>query len=119
MVVVNGKVTELLQALVTIRLPSGKEVECLIDTGASCALVLPASLIAELGIPATGDVRDIEMVGGEFTKAALALVEIEWLGQMRTVEVIIRDDYLLGTELLDETTLVIDYRARTVTISCE
>jgi predicted aspartyl protease len=51
--------------------------------------------------------------------AEVGLTEIEWLGRLRQVEVIISegDDSLVGTELLVNTTLVIDYRSGSLTIS--
>jgi len=51
--------------------------------------------------------------------ADVALGEIEWLGQRYTGEVILSesDDALIGTEMLDGGTLVIDYADRSVTIT--
>ena len=53
--------------------------------------------------------------------ADIAELESEWLSQTRAVEVIISDgdDSLLGTELLDGSRLLVDYRAYTVTVSDE
>ncbi len=50
---------------------------------------------------------------------ALALAQIEWLGQIRFAEVIVKDDFIIGTELLKDARLVVDYPARTLTISRE
>ena len=116
---VAGRVTDRLEALVRLRLMAGREVECLVDTGASVALVLPASLVDELGLPIIGYEDELGMVGGETTSAVLALAQIEWLSEVRSVEVIIRDDFIIGTELLEDVRLVIDYPQRTLTISRE
>ena len=116
---VAGRVTDWLEALVRLRLMAGREVECLVDTGASVALVLPASLVDELGLPIIGYEDELGMVGGETTSAVLALAQIEWLSEVRSVEVIIRDDFIIGTELLEDVRLVIDYPQRTLTISRE
>ena len=53
--------------------------------------------------------------------ADIAELEVEWLGARRAVEVIISpgDDWLLGTELLDGSRLVVDYISYTVTVSDE
>ena len=50
--------------------------------------------------------------------ASVALGEIEWLGEQRTVEVILSesDDVLIGTEMLAGARLLIDYANRTVLI---
>ena len=59
------------------------------------------------------------MVGGRRFVAGVALAEIEWLGTTKAVRVIVSEDTLLGTELLDGAMLVIDYVAHTLTISGE
>lgn len=43
--------------------------------------------------------------------ADVALGEIEWLGQRRTVEVILSqgDDALIGTEMFEDAKLIVDY----------
>jgi len=114
---ITGKVTEELEPVVRVRLLSGREVSCLVDTGFTGALVLPLETVRKLNLPIVGDEFPVEMVGGEKTKAALAIAEIEWLGEIRPIFVIIKDDYLLGSELLKDTELVIDYRKRTLSIT--
>ena len=51
--------------------------------------------------------------------ADIAELEVEWLDERRTVEVIISEgeDALVGTGMLDGTQLLIDYVAHTVTVS--
>ena len=58
------------------------------------------------------------LVGDARMTADVALGEIEWLGQRRTVEVIVSrgEDALIGTEMLDSALLVIDYANRSVLI---
>lgn len=57
------------------------------------------------------------MVGNERTTAALAAAQIEWLGEIKSVIVVVKDDQLIGSQLLEDTQIVIDYEARTLTIS--
>jgi clan AA aspartic protease len=114
----TGRVTAAREALLRLRLSAGETVECLVDTGFTGALVLPQSLVARLNLTVVG--REVfEMVGGRQFVAGVALAEVEWLGATKTVRVIISEDTLLGTELLDGTKLVIDYVAHTLTISGE
>ena len=49
----------------------------------------------------------------------LPLEKIEWLGQHRTVEVILSEgeDALIGTEMFEGAKLIVDYANRLVTIS--
>jgi len=113
-----GRVTAAREALLRLRLSAGETVECLVDTGFTGALVLPQSLVARLNLPIVG--REVfEMVGGRQFVAGVALAEIEWLGATKTVRVIVSEDTLLGTELLDGTRLMIDYVAHTLIISAE
>lgn len=106
------------EALLRLQLSAGEMVECLVDTGFTGALVLPQALVTRFNLPVVG--REVfEMVGGRQFIASVAFADIEWLGEMRTVRVIISEDTLLGTELLDGTQLMIDYISDTVTVSDE
>ena len=114
----TGRVTAAREALLRLRLIAGETVECLVDTGFTGALVLPQSLVTRLGLPVVG--REVfEMVGGHRFVASVALAEVEWLGETRAVRVIVSEDSLLGTELLDGTRLTVDFIAYTVTVSDE
>ena len=79
--------------------------------------MLPPALVEELGLPVFGHEKNLRMVGGKPSSADLALAQIEWLGEVRSVVVIVEDDYLLGTQLLEDVRLVVDYPQRALTIS--
>lgn len=113
---VEGKLTARREALVTLRVVAGAEVECLVDTGATLALVLPAHMVERLGLPLVGYDENITLAGGIRTGAPIALAQVEWLGEVVSVEVIVQEDFIIGTELLGHGRLVIDYPAGTVTI---
>jgi clan AA aspartic protease len=114
----TGRVTASREALLRLQLSGGETVECLVDTGFTGALVLPQALVTRLNLPVVG--REIfEMVGGRQFIASIVFANIEWLDETRTVRVIVSEDTLLGTELLDGTQLLIDYIAHTVMISDE
>lgn len=101
-----------------LQLSAGEMVECLVDTGFTGALVLPQALVTRLNLPVVG--REVfEMVGGRQFIASVAFADIEWLGEIRTVRVIVSEDTLLGTELLDGTRLTIDYIDHTLSVSDE
>lgn len=106
------------EALLRLRLTAGETVECLIDTGFTGALVLPQDLVARLNLEVIGR-QVFEMVGGRRFVAGVALAEVEWLGRWQTFRVIISEDRLLGTEMLDGCRLVIDYAGHTVTVRDE
>lgn len=113
----DGSVNAQLEAWLRVQATNGELIECLIDTGFNGALVLPRAEAVRLNLTVPGRVSIIG-VGRSRQIADIAELEIEWLGQSRAVEVIISDgdDSLLGTELLDDSRLVIDYSAYTVTV---
>jgi len=116
----SGSVRGDREAVLRVGLAGGETVVCVIDTGFSGHLVLPRSAVSRLGLPVIG--REVfEMVAGHFLIADLAQADVTWLGETRTVEVVVSEgeDALLGTALLDGTRLTIDYVAYTVTVSDE
>lgn len=110
-----GNVTEALEARVRVRIIGGLEVECTVDTGFTGALVLPSEVVLQLGLPVISH-EIFAMVGDLEDSADVVLAQIEWLGEVRRVDVIVTDDYLIGTELLAGTRLTIDYVAGTIKI---
>lgn len=113
---ITGRVTDPPEPLVSVRLMAGREVECLVDTGfVGGALVLPQSIVDELGLPAIDHENNLRLVRDENTTAAFAAAQIEWLGEVKSV--IVKDDLLIGTQLLENTQPVIDYEARTLPIN--
>lgn len=119
MPLVEGRVNECLEALVTVRIIGGLggdvEVECVVDTAFNGSLVLPREVIERLGLPILFHEK-VGMVGGEETSADYTLAQIEWLGVVRRVDIIVKEDRLLGNELLAGTQLIIDYVGRTLRI---
>lgn len=116
---VAGRVTEALDAVVTVRLIGGiagdVEVECAVDTAFNGYLVLPRAVIDRLGLSILFHEK-VTTVGGETSGADYTLAQVEWLGEVRRVEVIVKEDRLLGTALLAGTHLAVDYVAGTVLI---
>lgn len=80
--------------------------------------MLPRAFADQLQFPIIGRLA-FEMVGGTRLFARVALASIEWLGQVRQIEIIVSEgsDALIGTELLQKTILMIDYVSDRVTIS--
>src|SRR5882762_3699128 len=106
----SGRVDSYREALVLVRLLDGAAIERIVDTGFDGGLMLPRAFVSQTRIPIIGELT-FEMVGGAKMSAEIGLTEIDWLGRLRQVEVIVSegDDALIGTELLIATTLVIDY----------
>jgi clan AA aspartic protease len=119
---VNGLVDETGRTLLVVRLrPAGErpfsELTVWIDTGFTGDLVLLRSDIVSLDLPKSSVVRATLADGKEVLLESFGC-EIEWFGEIRTVEVIANDGAfgLLGCGLLQDRRLVIDYRLRTITM---
>jgi len=114
-----GRVNEAPEPVVTVRLVGGLagdlEVECVVDTGFTGALVLPRAVVEQLGRPVVTH-EEFRMVGGARDSADIALAQVHWLGEVRRVDVIVKEAYLLGAALLAGTRLTVDYDAGTVLI---
>jgi clan AA aspartic protease len=115
-----GSITHSREPIIPLRLSNDLVVECVVDTGFSGGLMLPAETLGRLGIPIIGK-ETFELVSGQFLVASLALMEIQWLGERRLVRVVVSEGYdsLIGTELLDGNRLVINYVENTVTLTDE
>jgi predicted aspartyl protease len=117
---VTGSVNERLEPVVTVRLVGGPrgwtEVECVVDTGfVGAGLVLPREVVEDLGLVVIGS-EEVETVGGATVTADITVGQAEWLGEVRSVLIIVNESYLVGSHLLDGTRLMIDYGRRTLTV---
>jgi len=103
-----------------VRFGGGSVIECVVDTGFDGGLMLPRAVLSQIQIEISGRLT-FEMVGGATISAEVGLSEIQWLGKLQQVEVIVSesDDVLIGTELLIASTLTIDYSSGTLTISAD
>lgn len=87
--------------------------------GKSTKSCLQYSVVDGLGLPIIGRADDLGMIGEETTSADIVNAQIEWRGEVRYVEITVRNDFILGTQLLEDTRLIVDYPKRTHTISRE
>lgn len=119
MAFIEGRVNEAPEPLITLRLVGGVagdvEVECVVDTGFTGSLVLPRAVVDQLGLPIVTH-EEFRMVGGVRDSADIALAQVHWLGEVRRVDVIVKEAYLVGAALLAGTRLTVDYAAGTVLI---
>jgi clan AA aspartic protease len=114
----SGRVNSYREGVVPVRFGDGAVIECVVDTGFDGGLMLPRAFVFQIQVTVIGELT-FEMVGGATMSADVGLTDINWLGELREVEVIVSegDDALVGTELLITTTLTIDYPASSLTIS--
>lgn len=118
MVKASGRVNELAEACVYVSLQDGRAVECVIDTGFNGWLSFPQKMVAELQLPIVGREK-IVMLGRRKIFCPIAVAAIVWLGKSFNVNVIVNDgeDVLLGTQLLADSILRINYRNNRLTIN--
>lgn len=116
----DGSVNARREPWLRVRTAAGQMPDCLIDTGFDGALMLPRAETTSLNLTVLGRVTIIG-VGQVRAIADIAELDVDGLGEVRAVEVIISDgdDSLLGTELLDGSRLAVDYVNYTVTVSNE
>ena len=113
----SGSVNSSREALIEVRLSSGEAIVCVVDTGFDGGLMLPRAVCDQLQFPIVGRLA-FEMVGGTRLFARVGLANIDWLGEVRQIEIVVSEgnDALIGTELLTGTILTIDYIGKVVTI---
>lgn len=105
---------------ISIRNPhTGGTAECdaLVDTGFAGTLVLGRSQISVLGFTASGS-TPCELADGSSIELETYTCLIDWFGEWRQVEALARSGgaVLVGTELLADLRLIIDYPAGSVTL---
>lgn len=92
--------------------------ELLVDTGFDGGLILPNNVATQLDLTYEG-LEDYDSVSGERIVAKAYSIEIDWLGKRVRVSVIVSpkiNEALLGSQMLKDCRLTIDYGYRTVTI---
>ena len=114
----NGKVSNNLQAFLTISLTNGSKIDCLLDTGFDGGLMLPRSFVEANNIEITGNETFTATEGMIFT-AEIGIAEIFWLNDDFSIRCVISDneESIIGVEMLIDTILEIDYINLTVKIT--
>jgi clan AA aspartic protease len=92
--------------------------EILVDTGFDVGLILPSNVATHLDLTYEG-LEDYDSVSGERIVAKAYSIEIDWLGKRVRVSVIVSpkiNEAILGSHMLRDCRLTIDYGYRTVNI---
>jgi len=92
-------------------------VEAIIDTGFDGFLSLPTSLAVTLGLELVGTLC-FELADGSQTEELVFSARAKLAGKTRRVKVLVSDsqDILLGTRLLEDCQLLVDFATGTVRI---
>lgn len=114
----NGKVNENQEAIIKLELVNGNTFESVIDTGFNGGLFLPRKIIEENGFEIES--REIlQAAEDQFFEVDTTTIELEWLGRKFSIPVFISEtgESLMGTEMLEDSVLEIDYKNSTVKIT--
>lgn len=115
---IQGVVNDAMEAVVILTLVNGAEIACLVDTGFDGAVVLPRPFVEEHHLPSEGG-EWFRVVGRKKpVKAKKVTVGLRWLGQDFDVSGVVNEEglALIGTELLVDCRLTVDYVTRMVLI---
>ncbi len=74
-----------------------REVECLVDTGFGGVLVLSQLLFNKLGFARHSQEDGSRRVVNERTTDALAAAQIEWVGEIELIMIVVKDDLPIGS----------------------
>jgi len=117
---VNGFVDDQLRALLPVPVSASRdgnrtEILAWIDTAFNGGLAIPRNLVVELGLAEVSYVEAI-LADGTSVELPLSRCIIDWFGNRYETEIAASDGKfaLLGTVLLADRDLHVDYKARTV-----
>lgn len=119
----NGYVDDALRALLELRVGNSPSEQSMpvtvwIDTAFDGFLVFSNSLIEDLGLNQEAAAEAV-LADGSHVILESYVCYIDWFGEIITAQVIANEGKfpLLGTELLANCRLVVDYRNRTISVS--
>ena len=85
-----------------------RELEAVVDTGATDWLTLPESIVRELGLRLTST-RYVNQAHGPLVQVDVYVLWVLWHGRMRRVFAEAGNETLIGTDLLADSRLTIDW----------
>ena len=111
-------VNENLEAVLKVKFTNGSTIECAIDTGFNGWLLLPRSFIEENSIRFIG-LEKVTMVEENEIFVETALAKVKWLDEEFSTKILVSetDESLIGTQMLVNAVLEIDYENLTVPIT--
>lgn len=107
--------------MVSIKLVSSEDEEvespAIVDTGYNGEVILPENKIQEMGLEFLGTI-DSELANGQIVEIELFRGRLKWFDMMRevTIGATQSDEALLGTQLLSDCELRVDFKQGKLTI---
>ena len=114
----EGFVNENLEAVLKINLSNGSQIECVIDTGFNGSFLFPRKFVEDNSMRFVGK-EEITMVEENTIFIETALAEVNWLGKDFSIQILVSEnnECLIGTQMLIDSKLEIDYKNLTVKIT--
>jgi len=96
---------------------SGKIISVVVDTGFNGELMLPRTVLQQLGFEYSMK-SEAELADGSIVESTIYHGKIDWFGKERTVQAVVTEseDGLMGTEMLFGLTLFMDLDERRVVL---
>jgi len=118
MVEEKGVVNDNLEAVLEIQLTNGSVIECVIDTGFNGSLLLPRNFVETNSMFFIGS-EEVELVEEITAEIDTAIADIKWLDEEFSARIFVSeaDEASIGTEMLADALLEIDYKNQTVKIT--
>ena len=118
MVEEKGFVNQNLEAVLTVELSNGAQIDCVLDTGFYGNLLLPREFVRENSMRITGT-ENVVMIEDNSIEISTAKADVRWLGDNFSINILVSEagECLIGTEMLIDTILEIDYINSTVKIT--
>lgn len=114
----KGFVTENLETVLTIELSNGSQIDCVLDTGFNGFLLLPRKFVEDNSLDFVGR-ESVIMVEQNAIEIDVASGSVNWLGKELLVRILVSetDESLIGTQMLIDSLVEIDYKNLTVKIT--
>ncbi len=114
----EGFINESLEAVLSVKLSNGSQIECVLDTGFNGSFLFPRKFAEDNLMRFVGK-EEVTMVEQNTTFIETALATVGWLGKDFTVQILVseNDECLIGTQMLVDSKLEIDYKNLTVKIT--
>lgn len=114
----KGLVNENLETVLPIRLSNGAIIECVLDTGFNGSLLLPREFV-ETNFMLFAGREEVLLVEDFSAEIDTAIAETIWLGEKFSVRILVSEtnEALIGTQMLVDSLLEVDYKNLTVKIT--
>lgn len=114
----KGFVNENLEAVLVVKLSNDSQIQCAIDTGFNGSFLFPRKFVEDNSMQFVGK-EEVTMVEQNTTFIETALAQLNWLGKEFLIQILVseNDECLMGTQMLIDSKLEVDYKNLTVQIT--